>query len=211
VLFATRCPTCRAPGPVPCAACADELRPAPVLPPPDGLDACTALFEYEGPARDLVVALKYRGAHRVARRLGRSAAAMQDPATVDVVTWAPATRQGRRHRGYDQGQLLAWAVAGALGRPCRRLLSRATGPAQTGADAAERRIGPRLRLAARSGAMLARYPRVLVVDDVVTTGATLSAAARVLRGAGASEVRGLAVTRTPPPARFKKSARNAET
>ena len=145
MLLATRCPVCTARGPVPCAPCARSLVRAPALPAPPGLDSFGALLAYDGGGRSLIVALKYRGAHRLARRLGASAAVLVGASTVDVVTWAPATHAGRRRRGYDQGQLLAKAVARALGVPCRRLLTRVSGRSQTGAPAVARRGGPGLR------------------------------------------------------------------
>jgi ComF family protein len=201
VLLLTRCPACDRRGAAPCPACENDLERAPALPVPAGLDSCAALFAYEGPARALVVALKYRGAHRLARRLGASAAVLVDAGDIDVVTWAPASRAGRRRRGYDQGRLLARAVGRALRRPYRPLLRRAAGPPQTGRRAAGRRAGPRLQ-ARRSVA----GTRVLLVDDVVTTGATLSVAAGALRAAGAVAVRGLAMARTPPASRELRRA-----
>jgi predicted amidophosphoribosyltransferase len=167
------------------------MRPAPALPPPPGVDACNAVLAYDGPARELVARLKYRN-HRSA--LGGLAAAMA--ATVvdlpDVVTWVPTTPARRRQRGFDHAELLARAVARHLRRPCRALLGRGPGPPQTGRPLAERRAGP---------VLVARGPvagRVLVVDDVVTSGATCAAAARALRRAGASAIDVVAAARTPP-------------
>ena len=194
LLLPVRCPVCAAPGAAPCAGCAATLRPAPSLPPPAGVDACLALFAYEGPARPLVAGLKYRN-HRdaLAGLAAALAALLPVPPPVDVVTWAPTTPDRRRARGFDHAELLARAVARRVRAPCVGLLDRRPGPAQTGRSGAERRVGPSLR------ARRPCPPRVLLVDDVATTGATLAAAAAALRGAGATTVVALVAARTPAP------------
>jgi predicted amidophosphoribosyltransferase len=127
--------------------------------------------------------------------VGAASCAVPDAAV--TVTWAPTTRARQRERGFDHAELLARAVARRMGVRCRRLLVRSSGPAQTGRDAAERRGDPPcFTLRSR------RVPATIVlVDDVVTTGATLSAAARTLRLGGAELVIGLVAGATPPRAR----------
>ncbi|HEX2046832.1 MAG TPA: phosphoribosyltransferase family protein [Acidimicrobiales bacterium] len=192
MLIPTTCPVCWAQGRAPCERCAAELRPAPALPAPVGLDSCAALLAYEGAGRELVARLKYRNARSSVPFLARGMAALVT-GEVDVVTWAPTTPARLRERGFDQARLLARAVARRRGLPCPSLLRRRAGPAQTGRDAAARRAGP---VFAATGPVRGR--RVLLVDDVVTTGATVAAAARALREAGAAEVHVVAAARTPP-------------
>ena len=186
------CPVCGAPGSAPCAGCAAELRPAPALPAPAGVDSCAALLTYAGAGRELVARLKYRNARASVPFLARGMAAIV-PYEVDVVTWAPTTPARLRERGFDQARLLARAVARELGVPCRPLLRRRPGPAQTGRDAVARHSGPGF-----AGGRSIHGRRVLLVDDVVTTGATVAAASRALREAGATEVHSVAAARTPP-------------
>jgi predicted amidophosphoribosyltransferase len=113
------------------------------------------------------------------------------PAT-DIVTWVPTTPGRARGRGFDQAELLAEVVAARAGAPCRRLLMRAPGAPQTGRTRADRLGGPRVLSVGEVGER-----SVLLVDDVITSGATMAAAAQVLRGAGAREIHGIAAAATP--------------
>jgi predicted amidophosphoribosyltransferase len=159
------------------------------------------MLAYGGAGRELVARLKYRNARASVGYLARGMAALVVRGEVDVVTWAPTTPARLRARGFDQARLLARGVARRLALPCRPLLRRLPGPGQTGRDAAARYAGP--EFAPRRSL---RGARVLLVDDVVTTGATVSAAARALRSAGAGEVRVVAAARTPPSRRHVHSA-----
>ena len=164
---------------------APTLRPQPIL------SAC----DYDGDVRRRVVDMKYRGCRSLARELARHLAATvrADAAdTIDLVTWAPTSTRRRRRRGFDQAQLIARFVARELDVPCRRLLVRETRHAQTGRSRVARLAGPRFR------ALATRRPlRVLVVDDVVTTGSTLRAAAHALTASGWGDITLAAVAATP--------------
>lgn len=183
MLLAVSCPGCGVAGPAPCPACvATMVRAAPV-PVPPSFDRARALLSYEGAAREVVAQLKYRNARASARWLGIGLSRLLTPQMIDladVVTWAPTTELRRRSRGFDHAELLARRVARQVGLPCRSLLHRVPGPPQTGRTFAERRDGPRFVVAADlAGA------HVIVVDDVITTGATMESAGRILRAAGA--------------------------
>lgn len=190
MLLASSCPACGDRGPAPCPSCVTELRPPPALAPPPGVDACLALVAYVGAGQRLVTGLKYR---RNRSAVGGMAAAMASLVLTrpGAVTWVPTSAARRRDRGFDQSALLARHVGRALGVPAVGLLRRCPGPPQTG-----RRLVERWQVAGfHVSGPCARD--VLVVDDVVTSGATVSAAARVLRGAGVERVVVLALARTP--------------
>jgi len=162
------------------------------IPTPPGLVWCRALLSYEGPAREVVAQLKYRNARSVASWLAGAMAGLVAPGEVTVVTWAPTTELRRRARGFDQAEVLARRVAAHLGLGCVPLLARVPGPPQTGRTLLERRDGPQF-LARRT----AGGASVLLVDDVVTTGATFAAGALALRSAGAASIAGLASAHPP--------------
>ena len=175
-----------------CPRCRRRLRFAGGQPLPfAGLGVWAAVL-YEGPARELVRALKFRAAAGLADAMAAQMLAAGAPgATLVPVPLAPGRR---RRRGFNQAALLARCVAARSGLPLADVLVRAGGArSQVGRGRAARLSGPGGRIEVR-----APPPRrVLLVDDVVTTGATLGACARALRAAGAQEVAALVYARTP--------------
>jgi predicted amidophosphoribosyltransferase len=196
VVFPTLCPGCGQRADPVCPDCARTLRAPPPAAAPAGLDGWIAPLAYEGVVRDLVARVKYRHARAtlpwLAAVLTNALGAAHPPAAFDAVTWAPTTPDRRRSRGFDHAELLARQVGGGLGLPAVATLARRRGPPQTGLASAARRAGPAFR---------ARPPvprRLLLVDDVTTTGATLVAAAGALRTAGAVRIVAATAARTPP-------------
>ncbi len=152
-----------------------------------------AIGPYEGSLRAIVHALKYGGRRRVAgplgERLAAAGAGILDGA--DVVVPVPLHRARQRARGFNQ----AAELAQHLGVPVAHLLRRVRAtPSQTDLPAARRHANVRGAFALAPGAS-PRGATVVLVDDVSTTGATLEACARVLRQAGAKDVRALTAAR----------------
>ncbi|MGH2786506.1 MAG: ComF family protein [Actinomycetota bacterium] len=190
-----RCCGCRRRGSVLCPSCARGLRPAPDLGPIPGIDRALAALEYEDPARALVLALKLSGRRGAAEPLVDAMwrRAVREGLRGAVVTWVPARPPDVRVRGFDHAELLARGLARRTGLPARRLVARAgAAPDQASLPAAE-------RLRNLAGAFRARPASacVVLVDDLVTTGATATACAAALRAAGAPGVELMAACRTP--------------
>ena len=157
-----------------------------------------AAFAHGGSLRKALERLKYAGARRVADPIARAAAptfgqliSMTGPATLAPVPIHP-TRL--RQRGYNQAQLLADQLGRATGMPVRELLLR------TRETTKQHRLdrAARLRTLQDAFAPAPSVPTsgpIIVIDDILTTSATLEACARVLRDSGACDVYGFAIAR----------------
>ena len=177
-----------------CAACAPLLELAPPAHRPPGHSA--AAFVYGGPLADAIVRLKYSRRSELAPMLGAllAEAALPYAGRVARVVPLPLHRARLRARGFNQSALLARPVARALGVP---LDARALRRVRATADQA------RLPRASRAENVRAAFAvardvhgaRMLLIDDVRTTGATLAEAAAALSEAGAAEVYTLALAR----------------
>ena len=162
-----------------------------------GLAVCLSPLYYTGDVRQSLHRYKFQGAaayYRIYAEL-MAACAREHGLTADLVTWVPLSRKRLRSRGYDQARLLAEEVAGRLGLPCEQTLEKIrNNPAQSGTSGAEERqknvLGVYRAVTSFAG------EHVLLVDDIVTTGATLSEAAKELLNAGAEQVSGLTLART---------------
>jgi ComF family protein len=206
---------CREPGAWLCAGCAAQLTELPArrcarcgapgastpCPECEGRDlafsGAAAAFVYDGPARALVTACKFRALRSIAAEMttlaapafaaarGVSPAGVGDTAPpVDLVTWVPGHRQRSLERGFNQAELLGHGLARSAGLPAAPLFVRTRqGTRQSGLDRVARAANVDDAFALREDAsrVLTNLKRVVIVDDVYTTGETLNHCARVLQ------------------------------
>lgn len=156
------------------------------------LDSWAALWYYEGNVRRSLLRYKFHGRKNYADSYGRLLAMkllQEDRAEYDLITYIPISDKRRRKRGFDQVELLARAVSEQLAIPCVTTMkkvrhnqpqSRIVGHAQRRANV----LGA--YQVTDSGALSGK--NILLLDDIVTSGATAGEAARVLLTAGASQV-----------------------
>ena len=196
LLYPPRCPFCDqlVPGDEPalCPQCARSLPRAEGTFSAEGFDTGVFLLYYEGTVRESLLRYKFSGCAAYSRVYGEMLAQYVAEALsgdFDLVSYVPVSRRRRALRGYDQAKLLAQRVAEVYHvRPATTLTKIRHNPAQSSMkDArARRRNVHGVYRAVHPEAFAGR--RVLLLDDISTTGATLSEAARTLRVAGAEKV-----------------------
>ncbi len=193
VLFPPSCVACGTIASEPfCAVCAGMVEPEPEVE-FDGLERTVAVWVYQGPVAVAIRRLKYRGSLDVARPLGVALRALTSGMPADIVVPMPLSHRRLLERGYNQAREMVRGHPGpVVVRALRRLDD---GPSQVGQSKLE-------RMKNLEGAFVADHRRVagrrvLLVDDVVTTGATAQAAAVALRAAGAAAVMLAVVGATP--------------
>jgi ComF family protein len=209
VLLPPACPGCGREGAAVCTQCLPFLarrRDEPAGVPlglastqPQGLVQLEWCCSYSGVARAALAALKYDGELRLVEVLAEQMAARWARVGIggDVLVPVPVHAARLRQRGFDQAELLARAAGRLLKMPVATVLERAT------RTAAQHSLGRRARAANVGGAFAVkpgggrevRDSWIVLVDDVVTTGATFRGCAQALHGAGARAVSGLALAR----------------
>ena len=188
------CPRCALPLETP-GICGRCLRDAPAF------DAAIAVFEYGFPVDRLVQRFKYSGDLTIGRWLALELAAhIAKVARPDLLIAPPLTASRLAQRGFNQALEIAKVVAGRL-----QIGYSLNGMVRTHESAPQAGLTRQQRRANLRGAFRCDEPveglHVIVVDDVMTTGATVDAMARVLKAAGAARVDAWCIARTPEPGR----------
>ena len=200
------CLACGAEGRLLCTSCTAGLTGAKPLcyrcqrPAPDGrtclncrspLSKVGVVTEYSGPAKALIWQLKLNGAQAAAGIMARRMAALLNNEEFVIVPVPTATGRARQ-RGYDQAKLLARELAKQTGLPYLDCLARHGQTHQHGANRRERlqQLEDSFRVKRKVD-----DKHILLIDDVMTTGATLEAAAKVLAGAGVTEIEAIVFAR----------------
>lgn len=196
LLYPPKCPFCGALSPGGeaslCPRCKQALPWAEGTFSAQGFDSGVFVLYYEGAVRESLLRYKFGGcsgyagvygpllAQRIAEGLG---------GRFDLISYVPVSRWRRATRGYDQSELLARAVARCYGvLPVATLHKRRQNRTQSQLHSADARRANVSGVYTPVGPERFAGQRVLLIDDIVTTGATLSEAARTLRAAGAADV-----------------------
>ncbi len=151
---------------------------------------CWSALRYEGAVREAIRGYKFHGRRARGKPFGTLVAqcVADNRLEFDLVSWPSLSKKRLRKRGYDQARLLAREVALSAGRPLARTLDKEDRPAQSELDGVEARRVNLLGAYTAVDREAFRGKTVLLVDDIVTTGSTLSECAKTLRVAGAKEV-----------------------
>ena len=152
---------------------------------------CVAPLSYEGAVRDSLLRYKFRGvaAYGAAYADFLSKCIDESQISCDIITWVPLSRRRLRKRGYDQARILAEETAKRLNLPCEKLLEkRVDTKPQSGIRDAESRRKNAKGVYVCCAPSRAEGKHILLIDDIVTTGATLSECAAMLKQAGCAAV-----------------------
>lgn len=163
------------------------------------IESCYSPLFYDGDVRSSILRFKFSGLFGYAPAYAALMAHLiqEKGASFDVVSWVPISAMRLKKRTYDQAELLAREIAGLCGAPCEAMLIKtADNPAQSSLHSSEERRKNVSGLYRPSDLQMIKGRQILLVDDVVTTGATLNECARVLKRAGASGISAVTLARS---------------
>ena len=157
----------------------------------DGFAWCVAPFVYGKTTQQLIQNLKFHGLHSISEFFGHAIVSTLHGKECDFVTWVPVSLRRHKERGYSQSHLIAKVVAKELGKPCLKTLTKTRHTEkQSKLKVSERQANVSGAYAVTSDNLAGK--RVLLIDDVWTSGSTMIECSSVLREAGAYEVYGAA-------------------
>ncbi len=200
-LFPDRCASCRRYGALLCDACRAQLTPYPggLRKRPASLTDVSICYVYTGPLPAAIHQLKYHKIRRMAEPLGQLLAEYlsRQPYHIDAMIPIPLHPQRLAERGFNQAEVLAGEIVRRTGIPLISGLTRIRSTEkQARLNARQRAENVRDAFCWQASVLPPR--RVLLIDDVLTTGATMAACADTLLAAGAMEIYGLALARSKP-------------
>ena len=152
---------------------------------------CLAPFSYKDELRKSLHRYKFSGAAAYGRIYAEFIAKSIDENAIscDIISWVPVSRRRLRERGYDQAEIIARALAGELGVPCERLLCKVKENKRQSSlsskDERKRNVAGVYRCVAKEELF---GKRILLVDDIITSGETISEAAKTLKRSGCTEI-----------------------
>lgn len=165
------------------------------------LTTAQAITYLQSPMRELITALKYKKYPEIGRWLGGWALEVIQPPEVDFISWVPLHSDKQNWRGFNQSEVIARALASQLRLPCGNLIHKvtATSPQAQVLDKNLRlthlnevfQLSPLFQKPENLAWL--KHQKILLIDDVITTGATLNAVALQLKTAGSIEIHGLAI------------------
>lgn len=179
-----------------CLACRDKLPETDRRKAVRLTTGCVAPFLYQELVRDALLRFKFGSRPYYAEAFGPMIAAKLQNCEADFVTWIPVSGRRKFARGYDQAQLLAEEVAKSLQLSCISTMKKHHRKKQS------RMRSPAERRANIAGAFTVKHPEqvagkvILLIDDICTTGATMSEAALMLSTAGAKQIHGAVLAMT---------------
>lgn len=186
--FSRICPICSEPAKAICAVCIEGFKPAFSSSQLPEITWQISAYEYNKQVSQAIVEGKNRGRpaiiNQLAAILAERIVQKSFDLNFDFVTWVPASIRTSRLRGFDQGRLITNVVASKLDLTSKRtLLRRHKNDRQVGRSRSERLVGPQFW-----SPLKVRDKKILLVDDVITTGSTMAAASKVLKYNGAQEI-----------------------
>lgn len=155
------------------------------------ISCCVSPLYYEGHVRESLLRYKFGGVSSYADVYAEFMAKCIDENEIscDIITWVPLSARRLRRRGYDQARLIAEELSKKTGIGCVNLLRKdRDNPAQSGTGTAEKRRANVAGVYSAVDPAGTAGKKILIVDDIVTTGATLSECARMLKNNGAADV-----------------------